>query len=412
MKFPYKGAALVLSALAVLYSPRVWANPCTFTTTQDILTCALRNHPDIIDAQTAIDRDQALQTIAKARPNPELESKVVSGSADGQTVIDSETSLFHILELGGKRRARVEQAIAQGQLTSVAQLEIKERVALTTVLSLYRLNQIQNELSLVQESLSTFDHIFRQFKSRPLLPPEQEVSLSVFELATEDYKLKKTELLSEKQDLESFLEIATGSSFLAMERLLPKEKREWPFPGTSTAFASADIKKAESELGLSEATLNLAKRNAWPDFKIGPTIETQNQSDDTVLTAGASLSIPLPILNRNQGEKEYAALDRVRVSTALRAVQAKTAAEREKQVKRYQSAVASLSQAKSRGNLNEKHHEVERFFEKGLVPSSLVIESHRQIFDITKSLHTQELTARDALWRLYIIDGRALEERL
>jgi len=62
--------------------------------------------------------------------------------------------------------------------------------------------------------------------------------------------------------------------------------------------------------------------------------------------------------------------------------------------------------------LAAEHQNIEDFFEKGLVTSTLVIETHRQLYDITRTRNEQELTGVDALWRLYILDGTFMEGKI
>jgi len=407
----------ILTALIFFWAAAAAAEPCLVRSAQDILDCALRNHPEVVQSQAIQVRDASLVRIARQRPNPELESKVVSGSEAGNTVLNTETSLLHTLELGGKRKARIRQAAAQGELAAASLSESKELVALNTVLTLYRLRQIRSEQAYLQESLTTFDRILRQFRSRPVLPPEQAVSLSVFDLAKEEYSLRKKSLLEEETELKTFLEIATGAPYSEMKGLLPKQKRSWPkIPSdpqdqVASDFSSSEIKKAAADLKRAEAGLSLAKSDAWPDFRLGPTVETGTLGRNDSVTVGGTISLPIPLLNLNRGEKAYAALERVRASSHLEQTRKKTSLERSKQLNRYRSAVKGVSQIRFQ-DLNESHHEVEGFFGRGLVPSSLVIESHRQFFEISKILHEQELTALDALWRLYIIDGRVFEEKI
>ncbi len=411
--------ALVL-CVSLFFSPVLaFAEPqnCAFKKTQDILDCALQNHPEVVQSKASLERDLALKKIARQRPNPELESKIISGNEAGTSVLTTETSLLHTLELGGKRKFRIREALAQGELAQASLLESQELTALNTVLALYRLRQIRSELAYIKESLTTFDRILRQFKSRPLLPPEQAVSLSVFDLAKQEYQLREKSLLEEEQGLETFLEVATGTSFSKIAGFLPEQKRSWPKISlavdekNAVVTSGSEIKKAEADLKKAEAGLKLAKSNAWPDFKLGPTVETGTLGHKDSVAVGGSVAIPLPLLNLNRGEKAYAALEKARAFSSLEHTRKKVSSERIKQVKRYQNAVQVLSRVHFQ-DLNQKHHEVERFFDKGLVPSSLVIESHRQLLEITKSFHEQELTAIDSLWRVYVIDGEIFERKL
>lgn len=171
------------------------SNPCEVRATQDILDCTLKNHPDVAVSQATLERDLALTSVAKQWPNPELESKIVSGTSSAANDLETESRLLHTVELGGKRKTRISQATAVGQVSGADRRKTLEEVALTTVLTLNRLRQIQTELVTLRESLATFNRILGQLKTRPLLSPEQSVSQTVFAMAREQYRLKETALV-------------------------------------------------------------------------------------------------------------------------------------------------------------------------------------------------------------------------
>jgi len=87
-----------------------------------------------------------------------------------------------------------------------------------------------------------------------------------------------------------------------------------------------DIARLKTEVEQREAALEIAKADRIPDITLGAGIKYLNESDDeTYLMA---LSLPLPLLNRNQGgvleasynisrAKEEAAASEVKVATAL-----------------------------------------------------------------------------------------------
>ncbi len=392
-------------------------NPCgPIKTAQDVLQCALGQHPDVVNAQAEKLRDEKLVNIAKQRPNPELQSRILGGQSADDTKLNTETSLLHTLELGGKRKSRIGQATVLAEKSGIEVKRNKEEVALQTVLALYRLRQIKSELGRAEETISTFSKITSTLKSRPKLTPEQEVSQSSFSLAREDYKLKKITLTQEQAGLIAWLEVATGVPGQTILRHLPSTKAKWPeFPASIEAdkFSNSTVELAHSEKNLAEKNLGLAKSKAWPDLKIGPSFDTEDlDNGGTRLLGGVSFSVPLPILNLNRGEKAFAKADQLRAQTNLEQVLRKTESERILQLKRYQAAIKALRSTQSIQGLAVEHQNLEAYFEKGLVPSTLVIETHNQLYDITRTRNEQELTGVDSLWRLYIIDGKILDSKI
>ncbi len=414
----WPGRFIVLAVLFMIFSEShsFAQEGCPVSSAQDILQCALGQHPDVINAQSEKLRDEKLVDIAKQRPNPELQSRILGGQSSDDAQLNTEVSLLHTWELGGKRKARMGQAQVLAEKSGIDVKRNQEMVALQTVSALYRLRQIKLELSQIEETVSTFGKIISALKSRLKLTPEQEVSQSSFSLAREDYKLKKITLTQERAELTAWLEVATGVPAQTILRHLPSPKTKWPkfLALTETdKFSNSTVDLAHSEKNLAGKNLGLAKSKAWPDLKIGPSFDTESLNNSgTSWGGGLSFSVPIPILNLNRGEKTFAQADQLRAQTHLEQVLRKTKSERSLQLKRYQAAIQALRSSQSVKGLAVDHQNLEDYFEKGLVPSTLVIETHHQLYDITRTRNEQELTGIDALWRLYIIDGKILEAKL
>ena len=399
----------------LLFSLAAFADePCgSIKSAQDILDCAISHHPDVQISEENLKRDQTLKKIAKQIQNPEVEAKVLSGHSDSDSVVNTEINIGQTIELGGKRKNRIKQAMGMANFTQAQVLESKELTALNTVLALYRLRQIRSELAAVNEGMTTFQHTIEHFKSRPKLAPEQEVSSTVFKLSLDDYKLKKSKLIQEQIALQKFLELATGLPIATIQKHLPSSKRQWPkFNIPQGEGQNSELAKAQADKTIAEANLKLAKSNAWPDFKVGPSFTTQTGIPGDNTAAGVNMSLSLPIFSLNKGGVDYTKRDLYRSGLAYQLTLVKKDNERSQLLLSYQSALQSLGQLRLNGTLKNEHKNMEDYYEQGLVSSSLVIETHRQIFEVTESINEQELTAINALWRIYILDGKLFDSKI
>lgn len=369
---------------------------------QDVLDAALSRHPEVRTAEARLRQAVAAEGTAAQRPNPELEGKATFASG----AEDSEASLLHTLELGGKRRARRELAGAERAVAEAGLLAAKEEVALRTVGSLYRLRQARAELRLLDETLSAFRRIQRQLRSRPRLAPEQEVSLAVFDLAQRDARLRRASLEAEEAELLAWLRpVAAG------EPSLPERRAAWPaLPEASEGSASVLAARAAALAARGE--LSQARGQAWPDLKLGPSLSREKDDGGTRSTYGVGFSVPLPLFQRNAAGRKQAKLGVEAAQLSLEQLTAALKAEREAEAARYTAAVKALAEASSDEAFESTHKTVEDLAARGLIPSSLVIEAHRQLFDFTKDLHEAELAAVQALWRIHALDGRILQEKL
>ncbi len=378
---------------------------------KDVLECALETHPDLVRGKASLKQADSLGDQAAQRPNPELSGKSVFGKNQGEGVTSHELNLAHTFELGGKRSARIDKASAEKEQFFSEFLKTKEEVYILVSKTLYRIRQVHAEIRAIDEALTTFDKIQRQFKTRPRLGPEQEVSLSVFQLAEGDYKLRKSTLESEENALERSLEVAIGKEFPhGKESILPPQQKNWPdLQLSNEEFRGSDIKLAVSELKNAKAEMEIAKGASWPDLKLGPTIQSQSEGSNQYLTYGVNLTLPLPLYQVNGGGRAVAAAGLMRAEQSLELRKRELNQQRRILITQYQKSSKALKESVSLQEIEKKHKSVERQFERGVISSSLVIEAHRQLVDFTKSQNELELNALESLWRLKALEGSLFE---
>lgn len=385
------------------------------STPQDVVDCALANHPEAQRARLSNVQADNLESAASQRPNPEFGGKSVYGKSLGDTVLNHELNLAVPIELGGKRGARMEKALAEKDTVAASSQRSREEVLLETMRSLYRIRQAKDELHTLDEALETFGRIQRQFRSRPRRTPEQEVSLGVFDVAEGDYQLRRAALETELATHVREVELAIGRSFEPSEGVLPARRKTWPGMNEKvpvTTFKGSAMNSARAGLKLAEAELSVAQSLSWPTLRIGPSFESQTSGPFTFQTYGVNLSFELPLFQINGGGRAVArtGLDLAERSLSLR--EREVSNQRKVLLLKYENSVKAIEASFSHKELEKKHRSTDALFARGIIPSSLVIEAHRQIVDFTKNQNEQELSALEALWQLYILEGRAFEEKL
>lgn len=383
---------------------------------QDVLTCALKSHPDSKIADASLEQGQTLEEVAGQRPNPELNSQAVLGnSPESGQFSYVEFNLAHSFELGGKRGSRIAGAQAELEQRRASALGTREQVYISTLLSLYRVRQLQSELEVLQGALDSFEKIEKQYRARPTLSPEQTASLRIFEVAAGDYQLRLAPLQAALDKELRALELALGKPFIPRPAVLPEQRKTWPKLSESEltqTITGSQVQLSLSNLRYAQAQLDLAQANSWPDLRIGPTFQNQNQGVSSFNAIGLNFTILLPVLNANGAGRAYAYQGLNKAELGLQAVKKEAQDQREYFFRRYQGAVRALETSISPRELDKKHDEVEKLFYRGLLAGSLMIEIHRQILDYTKSQNEQELAAIESLARLYAYQGRLFEEKL
>jgi cobalt-zinc-cadmium efflux system outer membrane protein len=400
----------VLSILT-LVSPRAFANPCeNFSNPRSVIDCVLERHPNILRQTSSQRIGESLEKQAKQRINPEIDDQSVFGENQNQSVSNHQINLAHTIETGGKRSARMDFAKAESSTINAQTLHTKEEIFMNTVKSLYRIRQVHAEMKILNEALETFGKIQGQFKSRPRLGPEQEVSLSVFQLAQGDYQLRMNELQTEEQTLETSIELGMGMPFPHMDEVLPTVKKQWPVLDASGAdFQNSEFRLAQAEMTSAKAKLNLAKSEAWPNVKLGPSVQQTSDGISSYWQYGFNIAIPLPLFQTNAGGRTVASLELARADQNLGIKRRELEIERKILFTQYKNATQSLQQAVSFREIEQRHKKIDQLFERGVVTSSLVIEAHRQMLDFTRSQHSQEINAIEAWMKIRALEGKLFE---
>ncbi len=393
------------------------SSPCgSLQSTTDIIQCALSFHPELQRSQFSFDQSAELEGIARQLPNPQFQGSSQTGKFLGDRIIDTTASLMFPIQVAGQRSSRIDKAIAEREMGSANLLKTREDVFVETASRLIRLRQLGVEMHLLEEALTTFRKVQGQYRVRPRLTPEQQTSLSVFQVAQGDYELRRASLQAELEAVKRTLAVSLGLvTFDPQEALLPKKRSAWPAissSGVSSEFRGSAMKLAQTQLGIAQADMAIAQADSWPAFAIGPSLENENEGGLNRFSYGISLSFTLPILNQNGGGRAFARKGLLLAETSLALRNRELSTERDILLQRYKTATEALHRAPDSVEVERKHRALESHFERGVVPSSLVIEAHRQMVDLAKSQHEMELTATEALFRIRALEGRLFEEVL
>jgi cobalt-zinc-cadmium efflux system outer membrane protein len=398
------GCSALLSLLTLSASSA--ENGCPAQTAHDVIACVLARHPDVLRAQSEVWVAAFLPGAAGQRPNPELDSQVTAfGKAEVQPALTTEANLVHTFELGDKRHHRLKRAEARQSAAQARLRRTREQLAVEGVLKLHRLRQIISERRAIEESMTSFSDIVRSLQSRPRRSGDQDVSLQVFLLAKTDYEFQVASLEQEENALTLWFTLATGLAKPAILAALPQESLQWPEVSTGPVTANGVLQIAAARTAESKANLAMAESQAWPDLKAGPRVEVESGNGESTLGGGAALSLPLPLYQRNQGERRVASAEAEQATLNLQLTKRELDTERQRWLAAYHSFVEAWRRSPGPDEMEKRHRTFEIEFHRGLIPASLTVEAHRQMVEFTKARHEIELRAIEALWSLYALDG-------
>ena len=164
-----------------------------------ILKCAFIRHPELSISEAGVNQSIKLESFARQIPNPQFDVKSTYGKSLGDNIINTEMDLGFIIQLGGKRKARIQEAWARQAEASAELLKTKEDVYISTFASLIRLRQLSVEIDAIDHALSAFATIQNLYRKYGQLSAEQQISLNIFQIAHGDYRARRTFLVLEQQ---------------------------------------------------------------------------------------------------------------------------------------------------------------------------------------------------------------------
>ena len=306
-------------------------NPSGVVTLQEALRLALLQNPDLASADQDIRSAEARLLQAGLRPNPSLIGDIqdFGGSRQyyqGANGAQITVSIAQLVELGGKRAARLRAAHFGGELArwdyESRRLEILAQTAqafISTVAAQERLPLIEADRKLAADSLPTIDQRIAAGATSPVEKTRAEVFVANFDVelqqAKRDLAQARARLAAQWGALEARFSSASGNL----------DEHGPPLP-LATLGARLDAHPAlarfSTELDQRRASLALAKTAAVPDVTLTPGYRHHDDppSDNVaVFTA----QIGLPLFDRNQGNIQAARAELAKVAPQRQAVAAR-----------------------------------------------------------------------------------------
>lgn len=373
------------------------------STTKSFYECALQSDPSFQASLLTKKSASASRDAISKWPNPKLEAKSISGENAGESIGSTELSLsLSISDLLVKRPALSRSGRSEEKLLTVEGEENEFKSKTQLIRDLFRYRQAQDELELVNEAISAFKKIEKQFRSRSARGPEQEITLSLVELAQGDYHLRKNHLSVELNEILVKFKGIFGSNFSFKNEWLPQLRQTWPAINQSLISKyTFELRKYEAEKEKHEAERDLASAEAWPNIEAGPVVERSTEGPTQFTSTGFSVSVDVPIFNWNGGARALSKANYEKAKLNYEYALRKADLERELLIHKFTSAVDSLKESTNSDSLHRKHAHIDRLFSQGLTSGATVIEAHRQIGEFTESQHEHELVALDSLMYIY-----------
>ncbi len=294
-------------------TPQDFDEPTGILTLSQTLSLALIRNPELRAFSWEVRAREAQTLQAGLPPNPEISFELEdfggTGSVEGFDGTETTILLSQLIPLGGKlsKRRKVESLntdLAEWDYETI-RLNVLTQTALNYLNVLAAQNRLALELELVklaEKVHTTVSELAREGEISPIQEKRSQVVLSQTKINLER---SKRELEAAKKILSS----SWGGNEPQFEEVTGNLDSILPIPTfkmlTELLSENPDIARWVTEMEQREAALKLEKANAIPDPFISGGYRHISEKDDNAFVVG--LSIPIPIINRNQGAISAAA---------------------------------------------------------------------------------------------------------
>ena len=308
------------AALVTKPQPKPGKQTTRLISITDAVSIFLQQNLQLVAARYDINTAEAEKLTARIKPNPQVSFTLNQiPLALNSQVFNPQTfdySIAQTFEMGGKRQKRIDVAdagaqVAQAQFeTAVWQLtnDVKKKFyAVLLARSLY---------DLAKENQTTFEQIVEH--TRDVFKLGEISGLDLQRLEVEKLKFD-TDLANTERDYEVALRdlrVALGGDYRAMEIQVSGESdyyQSYDFTfddlRDKALAARPDLKVAKLTEKAADASIRLQDAQKVPDITVAAGVEKVRQGGSTY---NVGVSIPLPLTDRNQGERAKARIDKER----------------------------------------------------------------------------------------------------
>lgn len=422
LRSPGSGAWAGLAAL-VFISPVLAAERSDAPLTPDAIAReVLAKNPEAAFYAAEIAAAKGERRSAGTMANPELSTELggksardrSSGAALGEGLAWS-VSVQQTFEWPGRLALR--KAIANKQIALAELGEQKFRTALAAqarVLAL-KLFVAQEKARVASEVADRFHALLEVLVQRETAGVTPLLEQRILEANSVTLQRRASEArLSAKAALYE-LNLLRGEAFSKDVTVAADQLRFSDSPSLSHLLAQArdnnfELRMRQAELQQQGFKVSLEELEKNPSITVGPFVR-QERADIKETVAGISLSVPLPLWNRNKGGVETAQARLRQAETTMLLSQRSIERQVREQSETYQSKLEEMSRWRPDAvqSLREAAELGDRHYRLGALPIATYTELQRQYLDAMEALLDTRCEAFTAAQELEVLTGAALQ---
>ncbi|KVL00688.1 TolC family protein [Burkholderia territorii] len=301
-------------------------------TLSDALAAAARNNPALRGARADVDASAGALMQAGVRPNPEV-SLLQEGFSRAERT--STALINQTIELGGKRRARVDVASYGREAANASLDEQGAAVRADVIAAFYGLLAAQRQLQVTEESAAIAARSAELAGRRAQAGKVSPVEATKAQVAAAGVRIEVTTARGRvdvaREKLNAVMGEARGDRCVALGDLETVPAVE-PLSALTARLDEAPLARvARAEMLRANASVSLERARRIPDVTVSAGVKRVTTGGVPDNQAVVGVSIPIPLFDTNRGalleathkaERASADLDRARMRLRLELAQA------------------------------------------------------------------------------------------
>lgn len=296
------GINTLLLPVALVFVTAVRADVGRIATLEDAIARTVAQNPLIQEQSVQIKAAEARILQSRLFPNPTagVELENFDGDLSGTRQSETTVTLSQLFLLGGKREFRIGESSAQSQVVAIRARQVTNDILSQLAIAYAAVQRDQVLLEIAKQDWSTAKEVLASAIKRLELGGvlEGEVTRARVTMQTKELALEiaKANFVVSKSRLVAYWAGNVGD----LSEVIDKDTNF-----TNESFNTIALEEfpavalQKEQLNAAMAKLNSARANRMPDLTAQAGV--RRLEDTSVTTFVTSLSIPLPVFDRNQG---------------------------------------------------------------------------------------------------------------
>ena len=368
--------------------PRSIEEPNGALTLRQALALALARNPDLAAFSWDVRIGEARILQAGLRPNPEagVEVEDVLGTGDFQGVREAQTTLAlsQLIELGGKRAARVNSARFSRDLAGWDYETRRIEVFTQTAEAFVEVLNLQQRLALAEETVGLAEKAVEAVNKRVEAARTFAVEGTKAQVALASVQIERDQTQRALDAARQRLASNWGGSQPRFERVEGNLESTKTVPDLERLLErlrqNPDIARWATEISQREANVKLEKARRVPDVTLGGGYRRLSGPEDNAFVAG--VSIPLPLFNKNQGNIKEAEYQLAKANDEQRATELRVKTSLGQAWQRLAAAAAEVAALKGKvlPGAQQSFDTVSQYYTEGRLGYLEVLDAQRTLF--------------------------------